>query len=272
MTPAPSRHYIDLAAGRRHYIRLGDRGPPVLFIHGFTDSWRSFELLFEALASRFRLFALDQRGHGGSDPASRYTIADFAGDAIAFIESLGEGKVHLVGHSLGSIVALRAAEQRPDLVASLVLIGAATSAGGHAGVAEMRADLAGFAGAVPRDYVAAFQASTAAGPLAPEQLEIFVAESMKLSLETWRGVLAGLLDDPGPGDAPIEVPTLILWGEKDGVFDAAAQAVLRRKIPAARVIDYPEVGHAPHWEIPARVAGDIERFLLAQPAEAPAQP
>ena len=266
MTAAPSHHDVELAAGRRHYVRAGRGGPPVVFVHGFTDSWHSFEPLFAALGGAFQLIALDQRGHGGSEAGETYAIADFAADAIAFIESLGEGPVHLVGHSLGSIVALRVADQRPDLLASLILIGAAKSAAGHPGLREMRADLAGFESAVPRDYVAGFQSSTAYTPLKPAQLDIFVDESLKLDLETWRRTVDGLLDDPGPGGAPVKVPTLILWGEKDGVFDAAAQKELHAKIPGAKAVHYPDVGHAPHWEVPARVAADIETFLLAQPA------
>lgn len=266
MTIDISHHDLLLSAGRRHYIRAGRGGSSIVFIHGFTDSWRSFERLYGALAGAHRLIGLDQRGHGGSQGAETYAIADFAADAIAFIEALGEWPVHLIGHSLGSIVALRVAEKRPDLLASLILIGAAPSAAGHAGLLEMQGDLGGFEGHVPRDYVVGFQASTAFTPLAPAQLDIFVDESMKLSLDTWRKTVDGLLTDPGPTLEPIKVPTLILWGEKDGVFDAAVQAALKRKIPGASTIDYAEVGHAPHWETPAEVAADIEAFLVSHSA------
>src|SRR5450755_3104328 len=143
---APTHDDIRLPDGRRlHFVSVGEHGPRVVFLHGFTDSWRSFELLFPALGARFRLFALDQRGHGDSEAADSYWMGEFADDAIAFIESSRREPVHLVGHSLGSIVAQRVAERRPELLASLILIGAAPSTGGHGGLKQMRADAASFA-------------------------------------------------------------------------------------------------------------------------------
>jgi pimeloyl-ACP methyl ester carboxylesterase len=254
-----------LSGRRHHYVRLGASGPRIVMLHGLTDSWRSFELLFPALSSRFQLIALDQRGHGASEPADDYAIAGFADDAIEFIETLGGPPVHLLGHSLGTIVAQRVAERRPELLASLILISAAPTTAGHTGLEEMRADVAGFSGKVPRDYATGFQASTAHRPLPPEQLDTFVDESMKLSLDTWKGAIDGLLADAAEAH-PIRVPTLSIWGARDSVFDAAAQHALAKKIPGLVRAHYDEVGHAPHWETPAEVAGDIARFIASLPA------
>jgi pimeloyl-ACP methyl ester carboxylesterase len=265
-TAEPSHQEIRLPSGRRHhFVTVGDSGPRIVLLHGFTDSWRSFEALFAPLGAKFHLFALDQRGHGASETADSYAIGDFADDAIAFIESVSGASVHLIGHSLGTIVAQRVAERRPDLLASLILIGAGPSTGGHAGLLEMRGHLAGFADQVPREYAAGFQAGTAHRPLAPAQLDIFIDESLKLSLETWRGTVEGLLADTALS-SPIEIPTLSIWGVRDAVFDAQAQEALARKIPGLVATHYEEVGHAPHWEAPSRVAENIESFLLALPA------
>jgi non-heme chloroperoxidase len=256
---------IRLPSGRRHhFVTVSSGGPRIVLLHGFTDSWRSFELLFAPLGAKFHLFALDQRGHGASEAADDYATGDFSADAISFIESVSGASVHLVGHSLGSIVAQRVAERRPDLLASLILISAAPSTGGHAGLQEMRGDLAAFAGHVPRDYATGFQASTVHQPLAPAQLAVFVDESMKLPLGAWRGTVDGLLADAAL-PAPIEIPTLSIWGVRDGVFDAQAQKRLAWKIPGLVAADYQDIGHAPHWEAPDRVAKDIEDFILALP-------
>jgi pimeloyl-ACP methyl ester carboxylesterase len=264
---APTHHDVRLPSGRRHhYVSVGASGPRLVLLHGFTDSWRSFELLFAPLGAKFRLFALDQRGHGGSEAGNSYAMADFAADAVAFIESLGKAPVHLVGHSLGTIVAQRVVERRPDLIASLVLISAAPSTGGHAGLHEMRGDLAAFADHVPRDYATGFQASTAHQPLAPAQLAIFVDETMKLGLDAWRRTVDGLLTDTALS-TPIVVPTLSIWGVRDAIFDAEAQRALAHKIPGLVARHYEDVGHAPHWEAPARVAKDVENFILSLPAK-----
>jgi non-heme chloroperoxidase len=262
---SPTHHDIRLAGGRaHHYVRVGSRGPRVVLLHGFTDSWRSFELLFGSLGEKFQLFALDQRGHGESEAAESFAVADFVADAIAFVDHLGGAPVHLVGHSLGTIVAQRVAERQPDLLASLTLISAAPSTSGHAGLQEMRGDLAAFADHVPRDYATGFQASTVHRPLAPAQLAVFVDESMKLPLAAWRGTVDGLLADSA-SPAPIEIPTLSIWGVRDGVFDALAQQALAHKIPGAVALAYQDIGHAPHWEAPGRVAKDIENFILSLP-------
>jgi pimeloyl-ACP methyl ester carboxylesterase len=263
----PTHQDIRLPSGRRHhYVSVGASGPRVVLLHGFTDSWRSFELLFGARSAKFQLFAFDQRGHGDSEAADSYAIPDFVADAIAFIESLGGEPVHLVGHSLGTIVAQRVAQVRPDLLASLILISAASTTGGHSGLKEMRGDLAAFSGRVPRDYATGFQASTAHQPLAAAQLAIFVGESMKLGLDAWRRTVDGLLADTAPA-TPIDVPTLSIWGVRDGVFDAASQEALARKIPKLVAAHYEDVGHAPHWETPERVAKDIENFIIALSAK-----
>src|SRR4029453_1764065 len=79
----PSVRSIQLASGvRLQYAEQGDAGGvPVVMLHGITDSWRSFESVMTYLPATLRVFALSQRGHGGSDHPGRYRTRDFAGDA-----------------------------------------------------------------------------------------------------------------------------------------------------------------------------------------------
>jgi non-heme chloroperoxidase len=258
----------DVLAGRIRLHYLDWSGPEgardILFLHGGGLTSHTWDLTCLALRDTYRCLALDQRGHGESEAAESFAVADLVADAIAFVDHLGGAPVHLVGHSLGTIVAQRVAERRPDLLASLTLISAAPSTSGHAGLQEMRGDLAAFADHVPRDYATGFQASTVHRPLAPAQLAVFVDESMKLPLAAWRGTVDGLLADSA-SPAPIEIPTLSIWGVRDGVFDALAQQALAHKIPGAVALVYQDIGHAPHWEAPGRVAKDIENFILSLP-------
>ncbi|CDX51086.1 Alpha/beta fold family hydrolase [Mesorhizobium plurifarium] len=268
--PTPAHLGIRLKGGlRHHYVKVGSSGPPIVFLHGFLDSWRSFQAMFVRLGQKFQLFAYDQRGHGDSEPATDYAISDFAHDAVDFIERVVGSPAHLVGHSLGSIVAQRVAAARPDLVTKLVLIGGAPTAADHPGLRELQASLAEFTDVVPNEFVEAFQRSTVFAPISEDAIGTYIAESAKVSIGAWRGALSGLVEEPADsGERSIAVPTLILWGEEDGVFDRDAQRALAGNLPDHLAINYPQVGHAPQWEIPHRVADDIEKFLLAFPAKA----
>src|ERR1700741_4320453 len=101
---------IELSPGvALNYVEHGARaGFPVVFLHGLTDSWRSFELVMPHLSPSIRAFALTQRGHGDSDrPATGYRSGDFSADVAAFLTSVGIDAALLVGHSLGSTNAMR---------------------------------------------------------------------------------------------------------------------------------------------------------------------
>lgn len=250
-----------LPGGRRfHVVKAGHSGPKILFLHGYIDSWRSFEGMFAHLADDFLLIAVDQRGHGDTDAADDYAIADFVEDAVALVGKSPE-PVHLVGHSLGAIVAHRVARRLPDAVLSITLIGGAVTSRGNAGLGELADGLADLSDPIPRQFAYDFQKSTAFQPLPDGQLDIFVDESLKVAAVTWKKALRGLLDDVEPGgDAPA-VPTLVIWGEHDEVFPIADQIALRAWMPGATYISYSDLGHAPQWEDAERVSRDVGRFI-----------
>ncbi|HEY0291131.1 MAG TPA: alpha/beta fold hydrolase [Hansschlegelia sp.] len=137
MSGSVARHgsrFVTLPNGLlHHYATVGDRGPKIVLLHGFADSWRSFEPLFKVLGRDAQLFALDQRATAipNRADATRWRISPR--NAIDFIATVPREPVHLVGHSLGAIVAQRAAERRPDLLRSLTIIGGARSAATHPG-------------------------------------------------------------------------------------------------------------------------------------------
>lgn len=102
---------IDLPAGRFHYLSWGAEGtdlPSVLLLHGITSSAQSWVRVGPALATRYRVYALDMRGHGESikPPAGAYSLRHTADDAAAFIEALGLERPALIGHSWGGATAI----------------------------------------------------------------------------------------------------------------------------------------------------------------------
>ena len=118
-----------LSTGLRiHYSESGDaRGTPVVFVHGWPDSWFSFSRVLPLLPATLRLIALDQRGFGDSDhPDSGYTIPGFAADLVALLDALDIDRAILVGHSYGGATALAMAVRRPAAVAAYVIVDSAT--------------------------------------------------------------------------------------------------------------------------------------------------
>jgi N-formylmaleamate deformylase len=115
MTDSPDTtaqsHMIDLPDGRFHYLSWGaERAelPAMLLLHGITSSAQSWVRVGPALADRYRVYALDMRGHGDSIKPSRgaYSLRHTADDALAFIEALGLERPVLVGHSWGGATAM----------------------------------------------------------------------------------------------------------------------------------------------------------------------
>src|ERR1051326_6767571 len=104
-------HVIDLPDGRFHYISWGAERtelPSMLLLHGITSSAQSWVRVGPALADRYRVYALDMRGHGDSikPSAGAYSLRQVADDALAFIDALRLERPVLVGHSWGGATAI----------------------------------------------------------------------------------------------------------------------------------------------------------------------
>jgi pimeloyl-ACP methyl ester carboxylesterase len=237
-------------------------GRAVLFLHGYTDSWFSYSLVLPHLSPSFRAVALSQRGHGDSErPECCYNIADLAADAVALLDALDVGKATVVGHSMGSFIAQRVAIDHPERVERLVLIGSAVNAANE-GIIGLNDYVQTLTDPVPREFVHEFQASTIHAPVPDGFLDAVVDESAKLPARVWRDALTGLIGSDHAGRlGEIQARTLVLWGDRDSIFARAEQDLLVETIPDARLVVYPETGHALHWERPERFARDLEAFV-----------
>lgn len=100
-----------------------DDATPLLCLHGVTASAEEFGWLADRLAGEYRVVRPSFRGHGGSGrPDGPYLGPDYVADAVAVLEQVVDGPALLLGHSLGGVVALAVAQQRPDLVRALLVI------------------------------------------------------------------------------------------------------------------------------------------------------
>ncbi|HEX6851134.1 MAG TPA: alpha/beta hydrolase [Candidatus Polarisedimenticolaceae bacterium] len=268
-----SPHRLPLPTGVRvHVVEAGDpKGEAVVFLHGLTDTSRSFAPVIEKLATLrpdLRLIAVDQRGHGASSmpqdrackaaPERCFAVEDFARDVIATLDALQVDRAHLVGHSMGGAVAQETALSRPDRVASVTLV--ATSA-------DMREN------PVVRDYLLAERiegswkrgleskglrfpddawelVATDADPRASEWMatewvteanadaafvQSVLPETLAIRLGTWIGATRGLRAfDVRSRLSDLKVPALVISGKDDPVFPQVPdQADLRSALEEA---------------------------------------
>jgi non-heme chloroperoxidase len=241
----------------------GDRsGLPILLLHGYTDSWRSFELLLPHLPQGLRAIVPTQRGHGDADRPQGYAPADFAGDALAVLNALGIERAIVAGHSMGSQVALRLALDHPERVLGLVLIGGFAALGDNAAVRELWDDaVAGLEDPVDPGFVEAFQRSTMARQIPAEFLDTVVQESLKVLAAVWRDALRAMMEaNVVTALRRLAMPTLLLWGDRDAIIPRSEQELLAASLADARLVVLAGTGHAPHWEEHIRVADEISAF------------
>jgi len=261
-TTAPiTENVLTLSSGHRlRYAIRGAEGPiAVVFVHGWPDSWRSFEPVLDALAPTTSAVSVSLRGFGGSDaPPDGYTPDDFAADVHELVEHLDVTSALFVGHSMGTLVVQRLAASHPQNVAGLVLIG---------GLIQLPDDVFEDVWSVVQDltdpisepFVRDFQSSTLAAPVPDRFFDQLVAESLRAPAHVWRAAFAGIRTMPR--DTTINAPTLLLWGDHDALVPRAEQDALLAAIPDAHLLVYSDAGHSPNWEQPERVAQDIEAFL-----------
>lgn len=252
------------------YIEQGDlSGPPVIALHGVTDSWRSFQPLLPHLPLSLRFFAVTQRGHGGSEkPESGYRPRDFAGDLLRLMDSLELPRAMIVGHSMGGMHAMRFALDHPERVAGLLLAGSVPCFAVNAELADWwRRDVATLTDPVDPAFVRDFQLSTVAQPIPPGFLETVVAESLRVPARVWRDAFDGFMnEDLRPQLGRIAAPTWVVRGARDSICAEHEQQQTAMAIAGARLVVYEQAGHAMHWEEPRRFARDLAAFVATATA------
>jgi pimeloyl-ACP methyl ester carboxylesterase len=262
---SPRFRDVELRSGVRLHVAEQGRadGLPVVLLHGITDSWFSFSRVLPLFPPEWRAIAPDQRGHGNSDkPASGYEVDDFASDVVDLMDALSVERAVLVGHSMGSFVARRAAALAPERATSLVLVGPSATFE-NAGTTELREALAKLDDPLPVEFVREFQLSTLHRDVPPEFLDRVIAESMKAPARVWKAALEGLFRAEWPSSEPISCPVTIIAGEYDAIFPPPFTDALIERIPHARRTIGADIGHTPHWEAPQDFVRDLAASIAA---------
>src|SRR5664279_1815611 len=119
--PGVTHHLVDVDGSRLHYVSAGERGSPILLVHGFPETWWAFRKLIPLLTERHRVYALDLRGFGDSGHADGdYSSAASAGDLHQLIGHLAVGPMHVLGQDLSGGVVHRLSAAHPEDVLSLI--------------------------------------------------------------------------------------------------------------------------------------------------------
>jgi pimeloyl-ACP methyl ester carboxylesterase len=249
-----------------HYLAWGDtRNPKLILLHGGGSNAHWWDHIAPQFADRFFVVALDFRGHGISDYPDDLVIGAFNQDLELLVEHLGSDDVVLVGHSMGSHVALDYASHHPA-TRGLVLIDISR---GMTRSARRRSRLAlRMRGSYARreDAIARFQ-------FLPEASH--VAESLRLHIarhsvrEEPDGRFSYRFDPrwftlsarPAPKHANVSCPTLIVRGSQSTILSEEGASQLAAEIPDARCAVIEHAGHHVHIDRPEATLAALGAFL-----------
>lgn len=254
-----------------HYERAGS-GEPLLLIQGMSGTHVSWGEPFKgALEESFDVVAFDNRGIGLSDRISEpFTIAEMAADTAALLDQLGWESAHVVGISMGGMIAQELALAHPDRLRSLAL--GCTYCGGPGSqlMPQENAEklLAAFASG-DRDQAIRAGYEVNLSPAFRADENTFAAfNEMATSVPAARDVIQLQLQaiighDTSGRLGEVATPTMIVHGTVDGVLPYANGEQISGLMPAARFETFEEVGHMFWWERPQRSAELIREHALA---------
>ncbi len=266
---------VERPDGARIWWTSEGEGPPVVLVMGLSYPSDMWFRLVPALAERYRVLRLDNRGAGrtGDVPGAPYTVETLAGDVLAVMDAAGESSAHVVGISMGGLIAQEIALTAPERVRSLVL--AAT----HPGVAHAVWDPEALALLTSRGDYTPRQAAEASVPFnyAPgtprERLEEDWAVRLPLAATRagyeaqLRGtsVWSGLERLPG-----LRVPTLVVHGELDRLVPPANGRRIAAAVPGAELVLLPDANHLFLTDQPERTRQVLLDWLARQEGSATA--
>lgn len=248
----------------------GGAGTPVVLLHAFPLNSKQWEAQVESLADRFRLIAPDLQGFGGSaapDDESGYSMDSYADDVAAILDELGLDKIVLTGLSMGGYIAFAFLRRHRDRVEALVL-------------ADTRAEADPPEGKEKRSKQQEMVRGEGTSGLIDALTGALISEATLNSKPDVVDRLRKLMDNPPAGFvggleamktrpdssgelSAIDVPTLVVVGEKDGVTPPDAARTIHNGVGNSEMIVIPGVGHLSNLEAPEDFTAALEKFLSA---------
>ena len=236
----------NLAGVAMHYYCAGRRGTPIVLIHGLGSSAETWAALIPLLSKEYLVYAPDMPGFGKTPLAPEGTnINTHVLYLKRFLDALGYSRVTLVGNSLGGWIVTRFAVEHPERVERLYLLNSAglRRENLHSPYAEDRTaakrsleHMLGFSLPIPK----------------------FVLDAIVRNSQT--PAYAGFIRGYDPCEeldsvlADIQVPTTIIWGERDNLLPLICAHDLHSGVPNSELVLLPRVGHMPQLQNPVKVA------------------
>jgi pimeloyl-ACP methyl ester carboxylesterase len=259
--------HVDVDGMRIAFRRQGE-GPPLLLLHGAVCDSRVWRVELESLADAFTVVAWDAPGCGGSsDAPATFRMGDYGECLAGFIAALHLDRPHVLGHSWGSTVALELCLRRPELVRSLVLVGAYAGWAGSLPADEVARRLEFALGVAERD-VGAFEPSSMRGLFSEVMPDDRAAELADIMRETRPGAARTMAvalaeSDLSGGLDLIEAPTLLVYGDADERSDLDVARKLHASIRGSSLVVLPGLGHECYLESSVTFEAAVREFLVS---------
>jgi len=264
----PLDRYLDVQGLRLHVLDWGGEArTPLLLLHGFTGHAHAWDTLSIALQPHFHVYALDQRGHGDSDPATVYNAVASFDDLNGVIDQLGLSSVVLIGLSMGGRNAMYFTSRRPEIVQKLVIVDIGPE-------------------------ISARASAPSAGPAEPETWDSVEQAARHLErgnpypgIHYYRWVVSTSLRARDDGKlvwkwhpsikalrsqadvdwwkvlSCLTPPTLVLRGAESTVLDRDVAERMGRELPNGRFVEIPRAVHTLHEDNPEAVLAALREFL-----------
>ncbi len=295
MTPLETTR-ISLSTGVTLKVAQGGPadGEPIILLHGFPESHRTWREVAPALAEEYRVLAPDQRGFGASDKpvgVEKYKADETVADILALADAYGIGRFTLVGHDWGGAIAWAAALKHGDRINALVIVNAPHPWIFQRSVIDDREQRAA------SQYIRAFQSPMMEKSIDAMGLDSFFEktfgshadlasipdEERRAYLDDWKreGALTAMLNwyrasnivVPAPEEGEprpawtrspfprVTVPTLVIWGMQDKALLPLQLDGLNMLVDDLEVVRVEEAGHFIPWERPEPVVTAIRAFM-----------
>ncbi len=256
--------YTTTTDGARIHYEMHGTGTPVLLIMGLGSNAHGWYRTIPWLSRRHQAIAFDNRGTGRSDvPEGAYTIAQMAADAAAVLDATGHVRAHVVGASLGGMIAQRVALAYPERVRALVLV--CTTPGGRNAARASDEVTAGLVqgGDDPATVYrrnAWFLYGEDTRTRHPERIEedLEARASIPTTPRGYLGQLQAAMGHDTWEELPsVAIPTLVVHGEADVLIPTENGRRLAARIPGAELVLVPGAGHMLQSD-----AGDVVRAAV----------